>query len=247
MRIAIGLVVLLVTAAAVAREQGEETPKDEVMAAAKALASKGSYTWITTVGSEGGPTGGGAGGGRLRVGPTDGKIVKGIAHMFMQRGDKMYEAAFSGKRFIVKTDRGWRFVPEVAAQRAEPGREVNPVVVIAQTLMTFKAPPGQARELVGKAQELMKSQEMFSGELTEKGARSLLPVFESDAKVSGANGKITFWTKDGVLVKYEYTVRGFVEVNGGSKREIDQTVTTEIKDIGTTKLELAPEAKLKVM
>lgn len=246
MRIAIGLIVVLLTASVV-QAQAEETPKDEVMAAAKALATKGSYTWVTTVGSEGGPTGGGAGGGRLRVGPTDGKMVKGVGHLAMQRGDVLYEAAFRGKRRIVKTDRGWRPVAEVAARRPDPGGEVSPVVVIAQTLLKFKTPPGQAGELVGMSQELMKSQELFTGELTEAGARSLLPVFESGAKVSGANGKITFWTKDGVLVKYEYTVRGFVEVSGGSKREIDQTVTTEVKDIGTTKLELAPEAKLKVM
>lgn len=244
MRVALASIVVLMTASVV---RGEETPKDEVMAAAKALAAKGSYTWVTTVGSEGGPTGGGAGGAKLRVGPTDGKMVKGVGHMVMQRGDNMYEAAFKGERRIVKTDKGWRPVVEVAAQRAEPGREVKPVVVIAQTLLTFKTPPSHARELVGKSQELMKSGETFTGDLTEAGAKSLLPVFESGAKVSGANGKITFWTKDGVLVKYEYNVRGIVEVGGGSRREIDQTVTTELKDIGTTKLELAPEAKLKVM
>ena len=54
-----------------------------------------------------------------------------------------------------------------------------------------------------------------------------------------------FWIKDGVLSKYEYKVQGKVSFNGND-RDVDRTTTTEIKDIGTTKVEVSDEAKKKL-
>jgi hypothetical protein len=235
-------VVLFTASVAIA----ETTPKDELVAASRALAATGNYSWVTTVGSEGGPTGGGAGGAKVRVGPTDGRTATGVTQLVLKRGDNTYEAAFKADRRIINTPRGWRPIVDVAAQ-APPagGRPADPTVVIARTLQTFKAPPAHAQDLVGKVADLMKTGETFTGDLTEEGARSLLPVGGGRSRVSDAKGKITFWTKDGVLVKYEYTVQGTVEANG-SRRSIDQTLTTEVMEIGTTKLNLAPEAKLKI-
>jgi hypothetical protein len=51
--------------------------------------------------------------------------------------------------------------------------------------------------------------------------------------------------KDGQLAKYEYHVQGNMSFNG-QDREINRTTTVEIKDVGSTKVEIPAEAKAKM-
>jgi hypothetical protein len=60
-----------------------------------------------------------------------------------------------------------------------------------------------------------------------------------------ASGSVKFWLKDGALVKYAVNVKGTVATPNGDEREIDLTTTTEIKDVGTTKVEVPDGAKKK--
>jgi hypothetical protein len=61
-------------------------------------------------------------------------------------------------------------------------------------------------------------------------------------EIAGAKGSVKFWIKDGLISKYEFNVQGKVTF-GDQKREINRTTTVEIKDVGTTKVELPDEAK----
>ena len=63
--------------------------------------------------------------------------------------------------------------------------------------------------------------------------------------ISDAKGSAKFWITDGVLTKYELNVQGKIDFNGNG---IDRntTTTTEIKDVGKTKVEAPDEAKKKV-
>jgi hypothetical protein len=63
--------------------------------------------------------------------------------------------------------------------------------------------------------------------------------------VSNAKGTVTFWLTDGKLVKFQTHVTGTVSFNGND-RDMDRTTTTEIKDVGTTKVEVADDAKKKL-
>jgi hypothetical protein len=65
------------------------------------------------------------------------------------------------------------------------------------------------------------------------------------ATVSSAKGSVKFWLKDGALVKYEYKVKGAASFNGNDL-DIDRTTTIEIKDVGTTKVDVPEEAKKKL-
>jgi hypothetical protein len=51
-----------------------------------------------------------------------------------------------------------------------------------------------------------------------------------------------FWVKDGVLVKYEFNVQGTMTFNNNDIN-IDRTTTVEIKDIGSTKIDVQPKLK----
>ena len=86
--------------------------------------------------------------------------------------------------------------------------------------------------------------------MTDDGAKSLLTFRRRNTggggpTVTNPKGTITFWITDGKLTKYQYHVTGTVSFNGND-RDVDRTTTTEIKDVGTTKIEVPDEAKKKL-
>jgi hypothetical protein len=113
-------------------------------------------------------------------------------------------------------------------------------------IRNFKAPAAQAAEIAGYAKELKKDGDVYSGPLTEEGAKDLLRFRRgSDATVSNAKGSAKFWVKDGVLTKYEFKVTGAVSFNGNDM-DVDRTTTVEIKDVGATKVNVSEDAKKKL-
>jgi hypothetical protein len=68
-------------------------PKDTVLAAAKKLTDAGNYSWKQTVDNGGG---GGGGGGGFAMGPTSGKVDKGIAYQSISINDNAIETVTKG-------------------------------------------------------------------------------------------------------------------------------------------------------
>ncbi len=64
-------------------------------------------------------------------------------------------------------------------------------------------------------------------------------------EISGARGSVKFWVKDGLLSKYEIKVQVEVCFNGND-RDVDRTTTVEIKDIGSTKVQVPADAKKRL-
>ena len=62
---------------------------------------------------------------------------------------------------------------------------------------------------------------------------------------ANAKGTVTFWVTGGVLTKYEVHVTGTVQGRNGDM-DVDRTTTTEIKDVGATKLDVPAEAMQKL-
>jgi hypothetical protein len=122
-----------------------------------------------------------------------------------------------------------------------PGRFLGPMV------RNLKVPATQAAELASQTKELTKEGDAYSGDLTEEGAKTLLRFGRGagGATASNAKGSAKFWLKDGVLSKYEFKVKGTVSFDGND-REVDRTTTVEIKDIGSTKVEVSDSAKKKL-
>ena len=119
---------------------------------------------------------------------------------------------------------------------------------LVRRLQTFKAPAEVAQDLAGKVKELKKEGEVYSGELTEAGAKELL-LFgrrRGDApEPKNAKGSVKIWTNDGQLSKYELKLQGTVNF-GGDDQDLEGTTKAEIKDIGKTKLEVPEAAKKKL-
>jgi len=211
-------------------------PKDEVAAAAKKLGDKDNYAWKQTTEN--------AGGGGFGGGTAEGKTEKdGYLWLTMTMRDNTVEAVKKGDKGAIKTQDGWQSVSEAAS--GDPG----PSMFLARRVQNLKAPAGQAEDLTKAVKELKKDGDVYAGDLTEEGAKSQLMFGGrgggNGPEISGAKGSVKFWIKDGMLSKYEIKVQGKVSFNGND-RDIDRTSTIEIKEIGTTKIQVPAEAKSKL-
>jgi hypothetical protein len=227
--------ILFVAASLVA---ADSTSKDEVKNAAKKLAEKSNYSWRTTYEN--------AGGGGFQMGPVDGKTEKdGVTYIKVTRNDNTTEAVLKGEKGAIKmADEGWRSLADAAQDDQGPGR------FAARMMRNFRTPAIDAEDIAAKVNDLKSSDGVYSGDLTEAGAKQLMTFRMrggggNGPEVSGAKGSAKFWIKDGVLTKYQYNVKGNVSFNGND-RDVDRTTTVEIKDVGSTKVSVPEEAEKKL-
>lgn len=228
------LLVLLVTAAIASAD-----PKDDVQAAAKKLAGSDNYSWTQTV--EGGFGASGKG-----MTQSD-----GLTYVSMTFRDNTMEMYFQGEKGAVKTEDGWQSLSDAGQDN---GGGFNPARMASFMARNFKGPADQAQTLANQTANLKVEDGVYSGDLTDEGAQSLLRFGRRGGRggngngngpqVSNAKGTVKFWVNDGVLSKIQYHVTGTVSF-GGNDRDVDRTATIEIKDVGTTKIDVPAEAKAK--
>jgi len=215
--------------------------KEEVTAAAKKLGEKANYSWKTTVVVPESA--------QFKPGPTDGKTEKdGLMHIKTTFGDNTTEIAKKGdKAAFTNRDGEWQSLAEAEGQEGR-GR------FMVGTVRGMRAPAEQAAEIAAGVKELKKDGDAIAGDLTEDAAKTLMRFRRGGGggggggegpAISGAKGSAKFWVKDGVLTKYEFKVSGKMDFNG-NEVELDRTTTVEIKDVGTTKVEVPEAAKKKL-
>jgi hypothetical protein len=210
--------------------------KPDLEKAIKELAGKANYSWKSTVTV---PEGN-----RFRMGPTEGQINKeGLTHVSMTMGTNKTEMVLQGTKAAILTQDGdWKSAEELSNTQGR-GQFAGMMA------RNFKSPTTQAAELVGFTKELKKDGEVYSGDLSEDGAKQLL-TFRRGADTDGptitdSKGNAKFWVKDGMLSKYEFHIEGKMSFNGND-REVNRTTTIEIKDVGTTKVQVPEDARKKL-
>src|SRR5262245_17921320 len=229
----INFLIGLITLVAAPLLAADSDPKDDIASAAKKLAQQDNYSWKSTI-EFGSFTGG-----------TEGKTDKdGLVSLSMEFGDNKTQAFLKGEKGAVKTqDEGWQSLEELAAAA---GTEPGPRLFLVRRLRSFKDPAEEAADLAGKTKEIKKEGDAFSAELTETGAKELLSFGRRGGNMpepKNAKGSVKFWLKDGSLSKYQLKLEGSVNF-GGEDRDVDRTTKFEIKDVGSTKIEV-PEAAQK--
>lgn len=233
-------------------------PKDDVQSAAKKLGEAASYSWKTTVQNAGGGGGGGGGGGRgggrgrgfFGGGPNEGKTSKdGFTIITTTAGENTFETVIKGEKSVMKTQDSWQTMAEIAAARGGGGGGGRGGGRGGAAAIRNRIPAFQVEDLLSKVKDITVADHVYSGSLTEEGAKSFLAGGgrggANAPEISGAKGSVKVWVKDGVLSKFEFNVQGKVSA-GGNDREINRTTTVEIKDVGTTKVEVPEEAKKKL-
>ena len=206
--------------------------KEEVAKSAKQLGEKPNYTWKTTiVVPDDAP---------FRPGPTDGKTEKGgFTHLRTSFFDNPIEVVLKGEKAAVTTEGGWQSLTEVENLEG-PARFLGFIVRNA------KLPAMEAAELASYAKDLKKEADVYSSDLTEEGAKAMqaFKTSSGSATVNGATGSVKFWLKDGSLTKYEFKLKGTIKFNDNDIPNA-RTTTVELKDVGTTKVEVPDAAKKK--
>jgi hypothetical protein len=216
--------------------------KEEVTAAAKKLGEAANYSWKTTVVVPESS--------QFKPGPTDGKTEKGgFTHIKSTINDNEMQVVTKGeKTAFINRDGEWQAAGEGQGGGGGGGRG-------AGMLRNTRVPAVQAAEIVAGVKELKKEGDAYVGDLTEEGAKTLMRFRggrggggggggEGPA-VSNAKGSVKFWVKDGVLTKYEFKVTGKMDFQG-NEIDVDRATTVEIKDVGTTKVEVPEAAKQKL-
>jgi len=229
----LGLSVLLASSLFAA----EPTPKEAVTTAAKKLGEKANYAWksVPVVPEDA----------QFKPGPTEGKTEKdGFTSFAMSFFDNKIQVAAKGDlRAITDQDGNWKSV-------AELDKEEGPARFLAMMARGLKIPEKEAVELASFAKDLKLEGDLYSSDLTEEGAKTL-QLFgprggDGGPTVSNAKGSVKFWLKEGMLIKYEFKLSGTIKFNDNDFPN-NRTTTVEIKDVGTTKVEVPESAKKKLI
>jgi hypothetical protein len=234
--------------------------KDDVSAAIAKLAAADNYSWKTSTtnipapgadANGGGMRRGGRGGG----GPTDGKVQKdGLIYVSMSGRGGVTEGYVKGTKGAIKAgdDAGWTSIADATAD--DGGGGFNMAAMTARRVQGTKAPADAAKDLLAKTKSVAKTGDFYTAELTEDGAKSLVTSGFGGMRggpgggggdgpdITGAKGTAKFWVKDGVLSKYETDVQGSIDF-GGNSRDMHPVTTIEIREVGTTKIDVPADAK----
>jgi hypothetical protein len=238
---------LLLVAAAASAQAFDD--KDDVKAAAKKLADAPNYSWTSTTKNNAETPGPGAG--RFAPGPMEGKTEKdGVTWYSMKMGENTFETAMKGDKFAMKFKDAWMGSGDVPAG-GQPGRP-DPSMFASRMMKNLKPIAQNVNEAIDKLKEIKSEGDgVYSGEFTPEGAKDQLAPNRGQGQgntppaVSDAKGSVKIWVKDGIIVKLESTLQGKLTM-GTREIVMDRTVTTEIKDVGSTKIELPDEAKKKL-
>jgi hypothetical protein len=213
---------------------------DDVKSAAQKLAGADNYSWTTVMESP-----------QFSPGPSHGKTQKdGLVWQGFSVQDNTVEVFAKDGKGAIKTEDGWQSLDEAAKDEGDGGG-FNFKRFLVMRMRNFKSPAVQAEEIAGKTKDLTKTDDVYAGDLTEDGAKSLMTFGRRGGngqgpEISNAKGTVKFWIKDGAITKYQTKVTGTMKNRDGDDMDIDRTTTVDIKDVGTTKIEVPEDAKKKM-
>jgi hypothetical protein len=229
-------------------------PADDVKNAAKKLSDAANYSWTATTqnappaAGAPAPAAGGRGGG-FNAGPVEGKTEKG-GYTIVTRalGGNAMQTVLKGDKRVQQGQDGTFMTPEEMAAAGNGGRGGGAAPVL---------PADEIATLAGKVKELKAADGVIAGDLPADAVGPLLLAGRGGrgggaapatppAPAENASGSLSIWLKDGALVKYAVHLKGTITGRNGMPTDVDRTVTTEIKDIGTTKLDVPAAAKDKL-
>ncbi len=222
-------------------------PKETVADAIKALKEKANYSWSTKTEMANS---------QFPAMVTKGKAEKdGFSLISSEGPNGEMQAVKKGDKGVVKTEEGWKTAEELR-QGGQGGQGMGRM--FSRRLLTAPAPVDDAGELLKGCKEVKAGEGgLFTAELTEQAAKDNASFFGRRRPGQGAGGGFTppepkdakgsvkFWVKDGVLVKYELKTSAKITFQE-QDRDIDRTATTELSNIGSTKVEVTEEAKKKL-
>jgi putative heme-binding domain-containing protein len=242
------LVIASLLAACPLLSGNEDDLKTLVAAAVQKLADQPSYGWNTKVEAEGpGPF---SGGGGATIGQRN---KEGYLRVTMPQSDGNVEFVTKAGKSAVLVEGNWQMPRQAAPRGDRQSGPTNPAAMLPGMLTEFKLPPSQLKEILAKATDFRRDGETVKATLRAEAVTDLLnndpfgrprrPRGRAfDAPIKEPKGSVTIWIKDGTISKYAVALGGRREFNGNVLR-LDRVTTTTFTGIGTTTVELHPDAK----
>jgi hypothetical protein len=228
--------VLLGTAALIAADSGSV---EQVKAALAKLNAAPNYSWVSQTEMPGS---------QFQIGPATGKTEKGGFTMVRQEfGENTTEVFMKGESAAVKVEDEWQLTSDLEAGQGNRG------AMLARFIARMKKPAEEVGDLLAKVETLKAGDGgALVGDLTGEAAQELVAFSRgrrggdnAPPPPRNAKGSVKFWLKEGQLVKYQLYTEATMTIRD-EERDVKRTRTTEIKDVGSTKLEVPAEAKKKL-
>jgi len=211
--------------------------KEKITNATKQFGDKPNYSWTTRTKEGDGSPG--------RLSNIEGKTEKGsVTYLSFAVGGIPVEVYLKGTNGAAKALEGWMTLDEIA-------QTSGTAAAVVRFLRSYKTPAAQSAELAANLKDGKEEDGVLTGELKDASFKELLllGVRQRDGqeppKITEAKGSARFWIKEGALTKYEIHAEGKVST-GERTLDIDRTMTVELKDIGSTKIEVPAEAQQKM-
>ena len=226
---------LLVTLFLASSALAADSATNQVSGALAKLKNAANYSWTTTQVIPDMP---------FTSGPTKGKAEKGGYSLISQEmGDNKIEAALKGDKIALKNDTQWQLIDDADGMAA----------MLGGWMTMYGTADNQASTLIGGVSDLTAGENgLVTGTLTPEGAKALTTfrargnAAQAAPVAKNAHGTVKFWVKDGALVKFESHTVSTMAMGDQGEQAFDVTRTTEISDVGTTKLDVPAEAKAKL-
>ena len=234
--------VALLAASAIAVSARAADAKETVASAIKALKDKGSYSWSASTEMAGG---------QFPAQTTKGKADKdGFALLTREGPNGEIQTATKGDKRVTKMDDGWKTPEEM--QAAGGGGRGRGGFGGGGFGGTQALPADDAEALLKDIKELKAGEGgLYTAELSEQGAKNRAGFGGRGGRggpapePKDAKGAVKFWVKDGVLAKYELTTSAKLAFQD-QEFDMARTNTTEISNVGATKVEVPEDAKKKL-
>jgi hypothetical protein len=241
-------------------------PKEDAQAALNKVAESSGYSWSTT-------TEGGMGGGQTVEGKM---LKDGVSQISATMRDEPVEVFVHGEKVVVKTDDGWKTTDEIMQNsepgQPNPGmmaarmaRGFRPPVAQALAMLEKSSDVKEADgALVGEitgddAKPFMQMRGGRGGGEGRPPRDGAGPRGENGGpggpqgsdrpappEIRDAKVVIKVWANDGVATKVQFQMTGVTTGRDGTDREIDRTGTTELKDVGSTTIDVPDDVKAKL-
>lgn len=237
---------------------------DAAVVAASKLAEKPNYSWSTVISNgqnngevhlEGQTTRGGYTHVALHNLPEVlrsrgvGRDAEGQSHVFFRGGD----------RSVLLTEEGWLAPEELPPAQASAARAPArggargpaPSSIpgkIEDYTFDFRLPHEDLDLIIGSFTSMRAAGNSFTGDLTDGGAALFLSFYaQPRVQVRRATGTFQCWTENGVVVRYEVHINGTVNLVGDRNAlPINCTISTEIQNIGNTRLNVPAAVRVKL-
>jgi len=213
-------------------------PEEAVANATQRLKDNPNYSWTISTKEADGSEG--------KLGTIKGKAEKdGVTCLnFTVGGIIPVEVCMKGEKGAAKAMAGWQTFDEIAQTGGTPA-------AIVRYMRSYQSPAAEFVGLAAKVKGLTGADGAITGELQEEAVIEQLLVGsrkregQEPPKTTDAKGSVKFWLKKGALTRYEIKVQGKVTA-GDRQSDINRTTTVEIRDVGSTKLEVPADAKAKL-